>query len=217
MREWIVVAYSAVKGTRTEKSLFNWGLSDALRRTPCKCTSRSLRVVMGTNKHNLNFPAGHDLGNAVYSQLLKHIMSESQWTRMFGDHAGVSDERAGDAVEIYCAILYFATVYPYEFATWWDPQEGYAGMEHSLRSLAAITGRIGTSQFFSMDLFPLPCWRGCGRALRPASRLTKSTGANAMTSSGPAPDLARDCSCLLQCCLANRLLHRRGQHTPPAR
>ena len=48
------------------------------------------------------------------------------------------------------------------------------------------------------------------------SRLTKSAGASAMTSSGPAPDLARDCSCLPQFCLANRLLHRGEQHTPPA-
>ena len=85
MREWIVVAYSAVKGTRTEKSLFNWGF---VRCPPAHAVQMykqsrgsSLRVVMGTNKYDLNFPAGHDLGNAV----LKHIMSESQWTRMFGD------------------------------------------------------------------------------------------------------------------------------------
>ena len=62
---------------------------------------------------------------------------------MFGDHAGVNDERAGDAVEICLAILYFATLYPYEFCSWGDPQENY-GIEHSLRSFAAIAGRIET-------------------------------------------------------------------------
>ena len=59
----------------------------------------SLSVLMGTKEYDLNFSAVHDLGNAVYRQWLNRIMTEAHCVRTFGDHSGVNDERAGDAVK----------------------------------------------------------------------------------------------------------------------
>ncbi|CAE7212274.1 unnamed protein product [Symbiodinium sp. CCMP2592] len=41
-----------------------------------------------------------DLGNAVYSQWLKHVLTEDQWNRMFEGATSINEERAGDAVEV---------------------------------------------------------------------------------------------------------------------
>ena len=94
----------------------------------------------------MNYMIGHDLGNVVYTQWLMHILTEDQWTRMFGQGQAVNEERSGDAVEICLAVLYFATLYPYEFRHWGNPYENYAGMETSLRSFASMTGYMETSK-----------------------------------------------------------------------
>ena len=69
----------------------------------------SLSVVMGANDYDMNFLVGNDLGNAAYSQWLKHTLSETQWNRMFEGPQPVNEERA---VEVCLATLYFATLYP---------------------------------------------------------------------------------------------------------
>ena len=85
--ECMVTVYSEVRGTRTEKDLSNWGF---IRCPPAVAVQKfinrkgsSLSVVMGANDYDINFLVGNDLGNAVYSQWLKHTLSETQWNRMF--------------------------------------------------------------------------------------------------------------------------------------
>ena len=55
----------------------------------------------------------------------------------------VNEERAGDAVEVCLATLYFATLYPVSILG--RPVESYAGLDHSLRSFAVSTGCIHTT------------------------------------------------------------------------
>ena len=88
--EWLIVVYSAVRGTETEKDLSNWGF---IRCPP-------------TNEYDMNFLVGNGLGNAVYCQWLKHTLSETQWNRMFDNPQSVNEERAGDAVEVCLATLF---------------------------------------------------------------------------------------------------------------
>ena len=95
---------------------------------------------MGTNDYDMNFLVGNDLGNAVYSQWLKHTLSEEQWSRTFDHSQSVNEERAGNAVEVCLATLYLATLFPVEFRFWGDPFENYAGLEHSIRSFAVSAG-----------------------------------------------------------------------------
>ena len=113
--EWMIVIYSAVKGTKTEKDLSKWGL---IRCPPAVAVQKflnrkgsSLSVLMGTNDYDydMKFLVGNDLGNAVYCQWLKHTLSEEQWNRMFDNSQSVNEERAGDAVEVCLATLYFTT------------------------------------------------------------------------------------------------------------
>ena len=85
----------------------------------------SLSVMMAANTYDNCFIAGNDLGNAVYGQWLKHIMTEEPWSRMFGGSATVNEERAGDAVEVCLVMLYFATLCPREFRMWGDPYDNY--------------------------------------------------------------------------------------------
>ena len=59
-------------------------------------------------------------------------------------------ERAGDAVEVCLATLYFSTMYPVQFRFWGDPFENYAGLEHSIRSFAVSTGCISTNEVTEM-------------------------------------------------------------------
>ena len=134
--EWMIVTYSAVKGTKTEKDLSNWGFircppAVAIQKFISKKGS-SLSVVMGTNNYDMNFLVGNDLGNAVYSQCLKYTLSEEQWNRMFDHQQSVNEERAGDAVEVCLSTLYLSTLFPVEFRFWGDPFENYAGLEHSI-------------------------------------------------------------------------------------
>ena len=82
--EWMIVVYSAVKGTKTEKDLANWGF---IRCPPAVAVQQflnrkasSLSVVMGANNYDMNFLVGNDLGNAVYSQWLKHTDLRSSGT-----------------------------------------------------------------------------------------------------------------------------------------
>ena len=117
--EWMIVVYSAVKGTKTEKDLSNWGF---IRCPPAVVVQKflnrkgsSLSVVMGANDYDMNFLVGNDLGNAVYSQWLRHTLSEEQWNRVFDHPRLVNEERAGDAVEVCLATLYLATIFPVEF------------------------------------------------------------------------------------------------------
>ena len=105
----------------------------------------SLSVLMTASTYNLCFITGNDLGNAIYGQWLKHILTEDQWSRMFGGVSAVNEERAGDAVEVCLAMLFFATLYPHKFKMWGDPYENHAGIEHSLRSFAMTTGFIPTT------------------------------------------------------------------------
>ena len=142
--EWMIVVYAAVKGTKTEKDLANWGF---IRCPPAVAVQKflnrkgsSLSVVMGANDYDMNFLVGNDLGNAVYSQWLKHTLSEEQWNRTFDHSQSVNEERAGDAVEVCLATLYLATLFPVEFRFWGDPFENYAGLEHSIRSFAVSAG-----------------------------------------------------------------------------
>ena len=142
--EWMIVVYSAVKGTKTEKDLASWGF---IRCPPAVAVQKflnrkgsSLSVVMGTNDYDMNFLVGNDLGNAVYNQCLRHTLSEEQWNRTFDHSQSVNEERAGDAVEVCLATLYLATLFPVEFRFWGDPFENYAGLEHSIRSFAVSAG-----------------------------------------------------------------------------
>ena len=142
--EWMIVVYSAVKGTKTEKDLANWGF---IRCPPAVAVQKflnrkgsSLSVVMGANDYDMNFLVGNDLGNAVYNQWLRHTLSEEQWKRTFDHSQSVNEERAGDAVEVCLATLYLATLFPVEFRFWGDPFENYAGLEHSIRSFAVSAG-----------------------------------------------------------------------------
>ena len=107
--EWMIVVYSAVKGTKTEKDLANWGF---IRCPPAVAVQKflnrkgsSLSVVMGANDYDMNFLVGNDLGNAVYNQWLRHTLSEEQWKRTFDHSQSVNEERAGDAVEVCLATL----------------------------------------------------------------------------------------------------------------
>ena len=116
--EWMIVVYSAVKGTKTEKDLSNWGF---IRCPPAVAVQKflnrkgsSLSVIMGTNDYDMNFLVGNDLGNAVYCQWLRHTLSEEQWNRMFDHPQSVNEERAGHAVEVCLATLYFTTLFPVE-------------------------------------------------------------------------------------------------------
>ena len=59
---------------------------------------------------------------------------------MFDHSQTVNEERAGDAVEVCLATLYFTTLFPVEFRFWGDPFENYAGLEHSIRSFALSAG-----------------------------------------------------------------------------
>ena len=68
MREWMVVAYSSVRGTRTEKDMSNWGF---VRCPPAIATQAfkdgkggSLSVMTAANTYDICFIAGNDLGNA---------------------------------------------------------------------------------------------------------------------------------------------------------
>ena len=142
--EWMIVIYSSVKGTKTEKDLSNWGF---IRCPPAVAVQKflnrkgsSLSVIMGTNDYDMNFLVGNDLGNAVYNQWLKHTLSEEQWNRAFDHSQSVNEERAGDAVEVCLATLYLATLFLVEFRFWGDPFENYAGLEHSIRSFAVSAG-----------------------------------------------------------------------------
>ena len=142
--EWMIVVYSAVRGTKTEKDLSNWGF---IRCPPAVVAQKflnrkgsSLSVVMGANDYDMNFLVGNDLGNAVYNQWLRHTLSEEQWNRAFDHPQSVNEERAGDAVEVCLATLYLATLFPVEFRFWGDPFENYAGLEHSIRSFAVSAG-----------------------------------------------------------------------------
>ena len=142
--EWMIVVYSAVRGTKTEKDLSNWGF---IRCPPAVVAQKflnskgsSLSVVMGANDYDMNFLVGNDLGNAVYNQWLRHTLSEDQWNRAFDHPQSVNEERAGDAVEVCLATLYLATIFPVEFRFWGDPFENYAGLEHSIRSFAVSAG-----------------------------------------------------------------------------
>ena len=142
--EWMIVTYSAVKGTKTEKDLSNWGFircppAVAIQKFISKKGS-SLSVVMGTNDYDMNFLVGNDLGNAVYRQWLKYTLSEEQWNRMFGHQQSVNEERAGDAVEVCLPTLYLSALFPVEFRFWGDSFENYAGLEHSIRSFAVSAG-----------------------------------------------------------------------------
>ena len=143
----MIVVYSAAKGT--EKDLSNWGF---IRCPPAVAAQRfiqrkgsSLSVVTGVNDYDMNFLVGNDLGNAVYCQWLRHTLSEEQWNRVFDNPQSVNEERAGDAVEVCLATLYFTTLFPVEFRFWGDPFENYAGLEHSIRSFAVSAGCIPTS------------------------------------------------------------------------
>ena len=147
--EWMIVVYSAVRGTKTEKDLCNWGF---IRCLPAVAIQKfingrggSLSVIMGTNEYDVNFLVGNDLGNAVYCQWLKHTLSEAQWDRMCDDPQSVNEERAVDAVEVCLATLYFTALYPVEFRFWGDPFENYAGLEHSIRCIAVSTGCVSTT------------------------------------------------------------------------
>ena len=104
-----MTAYSSVKGAKTVKEISNWGF---IRCPPASAAQffhaergASLAVLMGVNEYDVNFLVDPGLGNAVYSQRLKHILTESQWNRMFGDSPGVNEERAGDSVKICGASL----------------------------------------------------------------------------------------------------------------
>ena len=146
----MIVVYSAVKGTKTEKDLANWGF---IRCPPAVAAQKflnrkgsSLSVVMGTNDYDMNFLVGNDLGNAVYNQWLKHTLSEEQWNRAFHHSQSVNEERDGDAVEVCLGTLYLATLFPVEFRFWGDPFENYAGLEHSIRSFAVSAGCVGSQR-----------------------------------------------------------------------
>ena len=65
---------------------------------------------MGVNDYDMNFIVGHDLGNAVYSQWLKHLLTGTQRTRMLADSPSVNEDRAGGAVEVCLALLDFAAL-----------------------------------------------------------------------------------------------------------
>ena len=87
------------KGDKNEKDLSSW---DFVRCPPAVAVQKftgkrgsSLSVVMGINEHDLNFIVGRDLGKAVYSEWLKYVMSEEEWSRMFGNSQIVNAERAG--------------------------------------------------------------------------------------------------------------------------
>ena len=55
------------------------------------------------------------------------------------DHPqSVNEKRAGDAVEVCLATLYFTTLFPVEFLFWGDPFENYAGLEDSIRSIRSF-------------------------------------------------------------------------------
>ena len=119
MREWMIVAYSPVRGTRTEKKISDWGF---VRCPPAIATQAykegrgaSLSVLMTANTYDLCFVTGKDLGNAIYGQWIKHIMTGEQRSRMFGGVSSANEERAGDAIEVCLAMLFFATLYPHEF------------------------------------------------------------------------------------------------------
>ena len=95
--ERMIVVYSAVRGTKTEKDLSNWGF---IRRPPAVVAQKflnrkgsSLSVVMGANDYDMNFLVGNDLGNAVYNQWLRHTLSEEQWNRAFDHPQSVNEER----------------------------------------------------------------------------------------------------------------------------
>ena len=114
MREWMVVAYSSVRDTRTEKDMSSWGFVRCLPAIAMQSFKEgkggSLSVLMAPNTYDICFVAGNDLGNAVYGQWLRHILTEDQWSRVFGGMATVNAERAGDAVEVCLAMLFFATL-----------------------------------------------------------------------------------------------------------
>ena len=67
---------------------------------------------MGTNDYDMNFLVGNDLGNAVCCQWLRRTLSEEKWSRVFDHSQSVNEERAGDAVEVCLATLYFTTLFP---------------------------------------------------------------------------------------------------------
>ena len=67
--EWMIVVYSAVKGTKTEKDLSNWGF---IRCPPAVAAQRfiqrkgsSLSVIMGANDYDMNFLVGNVLTFSV--------------------------------------------------------------------------------------------------------------------------------------------------------
>ena len=102
---------------------------------------RSHEKLKGTNDFDMNFLVGNDLGNAVYCQWLRHTLSEEQWNRMFDHSQSVNEERAGDAVEVCLATLYFTTLFPFEFRFWGDPSRTMpVCLEHSIRSFAVSAG-----------------------------------------------------------------------------
>ena len=103
------------------------------------CRASSLAVFAAADDSDMNFMVGHDLRNAAYIQWLMNILSEEQWTRMFGTVPGMNEERAGDAAEVCLLNFDFTTLCPYEFRRFGDPRGNYAGFECSLRSLAGHT------------------------------------------------------------------------------
>ena len=82
MREWMVAAYSSVRGPKQRRVV-------QFRFVRCPPPAHAvhmykqgrgstLSTLIVTNEYDLNFLTGHDLGNAVYSQWLKRIMTEAQ-------------------------------------------------------------------------------------------------------------------------------------------
>ena len=77
--EWMIVVYSAVKGTKTEKDLANWGF---IRCPPAVAVQKflqqkgsSLSVLMGTNDNDMNFLVGNDLESG-HSQFLLAVFPQ---------------------------------------------------------------------------------------------------------------------------------------------